>query len=168
MPMTTFCRLAVAATLLIGCEDSGQRGTLVTIAPGASLCDSLVEVMRHASQRFRSLRTRDYATTLESFRASITVTKFDTCWVDDTQARYWCLRREASSADVVKRAEELRGDVAACFTMFSPSRVFEDADDSTDRDTATWALPGERFVRLVERRARPGRQAPSSVVLYVY
>lgn len=132
-----------------------------------ALCAPLAEIVAAAPREFRPLRSEEYSTKFESWRARLTLDGFDACWIDDVSRSFWCLLQAPDMPTAAARAERALAEVSACHAGAPTQQVSEAMDNNVTRQITDWAIDDKRRVRLVHRYPTkpPGL---ASVFLYVY
>lgn len=157
----TQMRILLAAVLAFG------LGTSSSVAQEGAFCGQLTRIIEAAPREFRALKGEEYSTKFESWRARVTVSGFDSCWIDDVRHGFWCLN-QAPTLDVATRlGAQIIDAVTSCHPVVRRQTLVETMDNDLTRATTEWTLEEARRIRVVERKSTSGRGI-ASVFFYVY
>jgi hypothetical protein len=130
-------------------------------------CAALGEVVSAARGQFRDLASDDYVTLFDSWRARITLSGFDACWVDDVTRAFWCIHRANGVTEAGRAAARQAERLDLCWPAVATQQAVETGDDGVTRLIQDWSVAQGRRVRLVHRKPMRG-EGLSAVFLYVY
>ena len=136
-------------------------------AGDAEFCEPLTRILAAAPREFRALKSEEYSTKFESWRARETLAGFDACWVDDVRHGFWCLHQAPNLDAAARLGSQTIAAVTGCYPIVRRQAVVDTMDNDLTRTTTEWMLDDTRRIRVVERRSTSGRGI-ASVFLYVY
>ena len=133
----------------------------------SAACTTLGEVLGAAPRQFREVASDEYVTLFDSWRARITLTGFDACWVDDVTRAFWCLHRANGVAEAGRIAARHAERLDACWPEAATHQSIETGDDGVTRLIQDWMVAEGRRIRIVHRKPARG-EGLSAVFLYMY